>query len=648
MKRFNRLLAWLLIAVLAAGGVFFASPESAKAEDKEAVGKVTVFIENTTFSKENGAAWTGSSSAEVEIYADDTMTAVLKRAAAELDKELVINGGYLSEVSGLKGGDAGSFSGFLGIINDWGPDVGFDYVTVKTAGNPGGYIKDGDVLKLMFSVDGGSDVGIGYDSRAILSSLSSARGSLDKKFDSETKEYTLTFPKGTEKAVVNAKAANGYYQVRMYVNDYAPSGKEYDQAKDTFYSSGDMIPFKNGDVLYVGVADQSWPGSATWYQDGEGQWQMAVPESIVYTVNIAVSDEAANVPELDEIYEKSGKALLEATEPAYGSDLAVFTLARAGLIDKTAAVKYYDSVKALVKEKGAKLSEKASTENSKVVLALTALGYDPRDVEGVNLLEPLADMEYVDTGLYSGPVYALLALDSAEYEIPETKSGKQADRDALVNAVLKYQNEDGGFTWGAGGDSDIDTTAMIIPALAPYAEKNEKAKKAVDAALEFLRKVQNEDGSYASWGTVNPETASTVAIALSSLKRDPQADPEFSRNGVGLIENICLFYVGDGQFEHSKDGGANAYASYQSYQALVAYYLGKDGESFFKVKAAEEEKEEQGEQKEQEEQKEEESTTPEKDNTSPETGDSTAPVILAMLALASLGGAVLLQRKEEQ
>ena len=197
------------------------------------------------------------------------------------------------------------------------------------------------------------------------------------------------------------------------------------------------------------------------------------PESVVYEVNIVISDEAATVTDLDDIYEETGNALLAATEPVYGNDLAVFTLARAGLINKTAAEKYYDSIKALVKEKGAKLSDKASTENSKVILALTALGYDPENVEGVNLLEPLSDLNYVDSGYFSGPVYALLAADSGKYDIPETKTGKQADRDSLVEATLAYQMSDGGFAWAGAEGGDIDTTSMVIPALIPYMDKNE-------------------------------------------------------------------------------------------------------------------------------------------------------------------------------
>ena len=628
MKKFKRSIAAFLamamtVLLLTAG---FATAE-------EASESVTVIFENTVLSEEDadGEIWTGSYTKEVKLQEGMKMSDAVVAAAKDQFGEDGITvdnswGFFITAIGGLsstsvKNAPAGAYPGFTGTLNDWFVDQTFDNFTVDA----------GDVIKVMFTITGmGEDVGNdteGQD-KATLKKLEANRGSLSPAFSAETKEYELTLPKNTEKIMLTAAAKKGGYQVRIYKNEYKP---EDDYTSENCFESGNLIDVKDGDVLFVGVGDESWPGSA-YYDDN---WNELKPESYVYKITVKVSDEAAEIPDLEDIYKETGKDQLASTEPVYGNDLAVFTLARAGLLDDEAAKKYYDSVKALVEEKGAKLKDSASTENSKVILALTALGFDPTDVEGVNLLEPLADMEYVDQGMYSGPVYALLALDSAEYEIPATESGKQTTREALVDAVLAYQNEDGGFTWGAGGDTDIDTTAMVIPALAPYVEENEKAKKAVEDALDYLKSVQNADGSYASWGTVNSNTEASVAIALSSLKRDSQADEEFSKNGVGLLENLCLFYIGDGKFEYAKDGGANAYASYQSFQALVSYYLNEDGESFFKVKEAEKEEEpvvEPG------------GETEESD----ETGEGRVLTYVAILALASLMGMAVTRKQEEQ
>lgn len=44
-----------------------------------------------------------------------------------------------------------------------------------------------------------------------------------------------------------------------------------------------------------------------------------------------------------------------------------------------------------------------STDNSRVILALTAIGKDVTDVASYNLLEPLADMDYVKKQGINGP-----------------------------------------------------------------------------------------------------------------------------------------------------------------------------------------------------------------------------------------------------
>ena len=41
------------------------------------------------------------------------------------------------------------------------------------------------------------------------------------------------------------------------------------------------------------------------------------------------------------------------------------------------------------------MSDSKSTENSRMILALTSIGKDPSDVLDMILLEPLADLDYV-------------------------------------------------------------------------------------------------------------------------------------------------------------------------------------------------------------------------------------------------------------
>lgn len=100
-----------------------------------------------------------------------------------------------------------------------------------------------------------------------------------------------------------------------------------------------------------------------------------------------------------------------------------------------------EMVEAAVTEAGGKLSETKYTEYSRLVLALTAIGRDPRDVGGYDLLVPLADLERVAMQGVNGSIYALLALDSAGYEIPQNPDAAvQATREGYVDVILSRQN----------------------------------------------------------------------------------------------------------------------------------------------------------------------------------------------------------------
>lgn len=64
-------------------------------------------------------------------------------------------------------------------------------------------------------------------------------------------------------------------------------------------------------------------------------------------------------------------------------------------------------------------------------------------------------------------------------------------------------------------------TGMAIQALAPYYSTNSDVKEAIDKALTAMSNAQNENGGFASWGSVNSESCAQVLVALTSLGIDP-------------------------------------------------------------------------------------------------------------------------------
>ena len=231
---------------------------------------------------------------------------------------------------------------------------------------------------------------------------------------------------------------------------------------------------------------------------------------------------------------------------------------------------YYDRVVAYVEDKindEGQLHTVKSTENARVALAVTAIGKDPRNVGGHNLLTALNDVTYVNKQGVNGPIWALLALDSKNYDAP--------GREDLIASILSQQFEDGGWAVTPEGSApvttaDVDMTAMAIQALAPYYNTRKDVKDAVDKALVCLSRKQLDDGRFQSWGTTNSESAAQVVVALSALGIDADKDSRFVKSGNSALDGLLYFAVETGGFGHD-DKVVNQMATEQAYYALAAY-----------------------------------------------------------------------------
>ena len=231
-----------------------------------------------------------------------------------------------------------------------------------------------------------------------------------------------------------------------------------------------------------------------------------------------------------------------------------------------------DYVKANINEKG-QLHRSKGTDNSRVILALTSAGYDVTDVAGHNLLKGLSDMNYVKKQGINGPIWALIALDSHDYDIPTNDDASaQVTREGLIKYILDNRVDDGGWNLVVSSKvSDPDMTGMAIQALAPYYDTNEEVKKAVDEALITLSNIQHENGGFSSMDGICSESCAQVIVALTSLGIDPEKDERFIKNGVSVVDAMCLFAVEGGGFAHIPNAGFNGMATEQCQYALVAY-----------------------------------------------------------------------------
>lgn len=288
---------------------------------------------------------------------------------------------------------------------------------------------------------------------------------------------------------------------------------------------------------------------------------------------------------LDEMYRMTGNSILKKTEK-YSLDVgtshgewAALGLARAGIMRDSTAEDYAQNVFKYVKKKSsAKLHASKSTDNSRVILALTSIGRDVTDVAGYDLLEPLADFDYVKAQGINGPIWALIALDSHKYEITEVPKGtSQTTRELLINSILDAQLAGGG--WAIDEKSaEVDITAMAIQALAPYCKSDEKVNDAVNKALAKLSDMQGADGKFRAYGTANAESNAQVIVALTSLGIDPAEDARFIKNGSSVLDALASFYS-DGTFRHTLTSEEldNGIATEQAYYALASYHRMLEG-----------------------------------------------------------------------
>lgn len=212
-----------------------------------------------------------------------------------------------------------------------------------------------------------------------------------------------------------------------------------------------------------------------------------------------------------------------------------------------------------------------ATEYHRIALTMLALGGDPSRVEYERkTYDLIADGTYRfhagSPGLQgtNGLIYALLALDAMDYEIPEDAVYTRAD---LVEELLAYQNEDGGISLDSSMGSDVDITAMALQALAPYQEQP-KVKEAVEKALVWLAGNMTENGTFVYYGDENTESCAQVLLALCALGIDPEESEPFTAGENTVLDGMNRFRLENGLYKHVESDSDFDYMS--TYQALLA------------------------------------------------------------------------------
>lgn len=253
-----------------------------------------------------------------------------------------------------------------------------------------------------------------------------------------------------------------------------------------------------------------------------------------------------------------------------GGEWAVLALARAGVDDGA----WYDAYRTGVTDEVYSMREQMSvtdsvykvilherkyTDNSRVILALTALGEDAVDFRGYDFVSALTDKQA--NGDYqavwqgvNGAAYALIALDTHNY-----LADNESIRGDYIAWLLAHQKPDGSWSIDGepSGSGDFDMTAMTVQALAAY-QSQEDAAGAISRALGWLS-AQTVDSA---------ESNAQMIVALSALGQDAES-----------YVNMLLTFRDEatGAFKHMLNEGVSWMATEQAAYALVAYARYVDG-----------------------------------------------------------------------
>ena len=269
------------------------------------------------------------------------------------------------------------------------------------------------------------------------------------------------------------------------------------------------------------------------------------------------------------------------TAPSFGTNAGewtVFGLARGGYYanDSQYFADYYDRIVEYVNDTAAKvnmsgaLDKNKSTDNSRLIMALAAIGKDATAVGNWDLVEAYSagGINWIRKQGMNGTIWTLIALDCGNYATSDPTIRQQC-----VDSILSAQHNDGGWSLvtAKAQPSNVDITGMTLTALYPYRDQPAVAA-ACETAFNWLSESQLDNGGFPYGKGETSESCVWAIVAATTWGINPDTDPRFIKNGNSAIDNLLTYYLEDeAKFEHIRGAGANAMATDQATYGLVAY-----------------------------------------------------------------------------
>ncbi|OON97386.1 MAG: hypothetical protein ATN36_03625 [Epulopiscium sp. Nele67-Bin005] len=263
-----------------------------------------------------------------------------------------------------------------------------------------------------------------------------------------------------------------------------------------------------------------------------------------------------------------------------GGEWAILGLARSNVkIPDNYFENYYNHIEKIASQNHTDHSRGWSlkvTETQRLALTIAAIGKDPTNVNGVDLVDysynKANNMPYLpNTILGERQGLNELIFGLMTMQLADSYTNSQDNPDSVINTILTdYKTIDGGFNLSKENLlGDIDITAMTIQALAPYYNQTgyENVTSSIDNAVKFLYQKLN----LTPVDELHSENLAQTIVALCSIGINPNEMSSFNIHNSTLINLLLNFSLSNGAFEHVKGEGANQMATEQSFYSLVAY-----------------------------------------------------------------------------
>ena len=207
------------------------------------------------------------------------------------------------------------------------------------------------------------------------------------------------------------------------------------------------------------------------------------------------------------------------------------------------------------------LGKMGTADIVRTILAVTAAGENPQNFSGVDLVSLLKD-RVRDDGQIGDYIYTtiwgIIALSAAGEDVNKS-----------VEWLVSHQNEDGGFAWAVGEESDFDDTAAAIQAL--VAAGVDRNSEVIQRALEFLKHGQNDDGGMRYFGN-SASNAASDAWTIQALVAAGLNPAEWKRNNKSVVDHLLSLQTDEGYFRYTAHQTSNP--GYMTVCAIMAL-LGK-------------------------------------------------------------------------